>query len=44
MPRHFQKVMQSPYFIMDKTGIQRCPCFKCKLEAFFIKFFEKKEK
>jgi hypothetical protein len=42
-PKHFQKVMNSPYFRMDNQVQSTCKCFECRVENLFIKFFNIKK-
>ena len=42
-PKHFQKVMNSPYFRMDNQVPSICKCFECRIENLFIKFFNIKQ-
>ena len=41
-PKHFHKVMQSPYFRIDNQTQSKCKCLECKIENLFIRFFNKK--
>ena len=44
MPRdYFNKVMRSPYFVMDKKGTLQCKCLRCRIESFFIRRLEGKK-
>jgi hypothetical protein len=43
-PKHFSKVMHTPYFRMDQQVLSNCKCLECKVENLFIKFFNKKQR
>jgi len=43
-PKHFGKVMHTPYFRMDQQVLSNCKCLECRIENFFIKFFKEKRK
>jgi hypothetical protein len=40
-PNHFHRVMQTPYFRMENQAPLKCKCLECKIENFFIRFFNK---
>ena len=42
-PKHFGKVMNTPYFRMDQQVLSLCKCFECRIENFFIRFFNMKK-
>ena len=42
-PTHFGKVMRTPYFRMDQQVLSPCKCLECRLENFFIKFFNRRK-
>ena len=42
-PKHFGKVMTTPYFRMDQQVLSLCKCLECRIENLFIRFFNKKQ-